>query len=69
MPLVLAARYFNTLDAGAAQALLESAGIESVLFDTNMSLEGMGGAIPIRLMVLDEDLPTAQRVLAAEPKG
>ena len=66
MPLVLAARFYNSFDAGAAQGMLAAAGIESVLFDTEMSWEGLGGIIPIRLMVLDDDLAEAQEILAGD---
>ena len=63
MPLVQLARYYNSFEAGLAKARLEAEGIESVLFDTEMSWEGLGGLIPIRLMVLDEDEADARRVL------
>jgi hypothetical protein len=45
------------------RSLLAAQGVESVLFDTEMSWEGMGGVIPIRLMVLDSDLAQARRIL------
>ena len=63
--LVEAARFGNSFEAGLARSKLESEGIGSVLFDTEMSWEGLGGLIPIRLMVLDEDLADAQQLLAA----
>ncbi|HZF94463.1 MAG TPA: DUF2007 domain-containing protein [Allosphingosinicella sp.] len=63
MPLVQLARYYNSFEAGLAKSRLEAEGIESVLFDTGMSWEGLGGLIPIRLMVLDEDEADARRVL------
>jgi hypothetical protein len=43
--------------------------VESFAFDTEMSWEGLGGIIPIRLMVDDEDLDEARRILAAEAEG
>lgn len=64
MALAEAARFANSFEAGAAKALLESAGIGCVLFDMEMSWEGMGGIIPIRLMVLGENLDAALEVLA-----
>lgn len=64
MGLVEAGRYTNSFDAGAARALLESHGLGAVLFDTEMSWEGLGGIIPIRLMVLDEDLEEAIGILS-----
>lgn len=63
MALVLAARFYNSFEAGNARALLDANGIESVLFDLEMSWEGLGGLIPIRLMVLDEDLEEARSIL------
>ena len=62
--LVEAARFSNSLDAGLALSGLEAEGIGAILFDTEMTWEGMGGLIPIRLMVLDEDLDEAKKVLA-----
>lgn len=63
MALVLAANFYNSFEAGNARALLAANGIESVLFDVEMSWEGLGGLIPIRLMVLDEDLADARAIL------
>ena len=46
------------------QALLKDAGIEAVVFDTNASnMDGSMGFMPRRLMVLDDDLPAARRVI------
>jgi len=67
MTLVPVGRYFNSFDAGLAKSRLDAAGIPSFLFDTQMNWEGMGGVIPIRLMVDDEDAPAASRILAEEP--
>ena len=64
MALVEACRFYNSLEAGLARSRLESEGIGAVLFDTEMTWEGMGGLIPIRLMVLEEDLSAAQGALA-----
>jgi hypothetical protein len=64
MALVEAARFWNSFDAGLARSLLAEEGIGSVLFDTEMAWEGLGGMIPIRLMVLDEDLAEAAAILA-----
>lgn len=47
-------------------ALLSDAGIEALVLDNNTSiLEGSAGAIPRRLMVVDEDYQQAKRVLIA----
>lgn len=64
MPLVECANFYNSLEAGAAQSKLTDAGIESVIFDLEMSNYTGGIFIPIRLMVLDEDLGWARRALA-----
>lgn len=65
MPLVEAAKFYNSMEAGLAQSRLEADGIGAVLFDTEMTWEGMGLLIPIRLMVLDEDVVAAQAILSA----
>ena len=52
------------------QALLRDAGIESVVFDTHTSiLEGSAGAIPRRLVVVDDDFEAAKRVLSESGEG
>ncbi len=65
MALVEAARYYNSFDAGFARDLLAAEGIESFLFDLEMSWEGLGLIIPVRLMVDDDDLDEALEILAA----
>jgi hypothetical protein len=52
-----------------AQAVLQEAGIEHLVFDTHMSvMEGSLGVLPRRLMVADDDLLRAKKVLTeAEP--
>lgn len=52
------------------QALLRDDGIESFVFDAYMSiLEGSAGAIPRRLMVIDEDLETARKLVTDAGEG
>jgi hypothetical protein len=63
MALVELAKFYNSFEAGAAQSRLNADDIESVLFDLNMSWEGMSGVIPIRLMVDEDDLARAGRCL------
>jgi hypothetical protein len=47
-----------------AQALLKDAGIESVLFDQNMSIiEGSIGILPRRLLVPSGSIDAARRLL------
>lgn len=67
--LVEAARFYNSLEAGAAQSKLTDAGIDSVIFDLEMSTYTGGIFTPVRLMVLDEDLPFAERALAEAAAG
>ena len=62
MGLVLAARFYNGFEAGIAQARLTDEGIESYIFDLEMNWGGLG-AVPVRLMVIEEDLAAAQAVL------
>jgi len=51
-------------------ALLRDSGIESIVFDAHTSvLEGSLGAIPRRLMVLDEDYDAARRVVTDAGEG
>jgi len=61
--LVEAARFYNSFEAGLAQSRLEEAGIDSVLFDLEMATYGIGLSIPVRLMVLDDDLQIAIKTL------
>ena len=50
-------------------AALAEEGIDSVVLDAHTSvLEGSAGAIPRRLMVIDDDLPRAQRILDDAPR-
>ncbi len=61
----------NLVYLSFAQAVLDEAGIESLVFDTHMSvIEGSIGALPRRLMVDDDEVVRAKAVLAAaEPQG
>jgi hypothetical protein len=69
MALVEAAKYYDSLAAGAAQSRLTDAGIDSYLFDMGMTLQGVGFAIPVRLMVDGEELEDAQRLLSEARDG
>ena len=64
--LVEAARYSTRVEADLARLYLESEGVEAILFDTEVNHFYGGLFLPVRLMVLDEDLATAQRLLAAQ---
>ena len=65
MALVELARFNNRIEADLARLYLDSEGIEAILFDAEMNSYGWGPMMPVRLMVLDEDLIEAQRSLAA----
>jgi hypothetical protein len=61
--LVEAARYNNRTEADLARLYLESEGIDAILFDTEINYFYGGLFMPVRLMVLDENLERAQRLL------
>ena len=63
MSLVELVRFDNRVEADLARLNLESEGIEAVLFDADMHSFGWGPIMPIRLMVLEEDLEDARRLL------
>ena len=68
MALVEAAKYYNIIEASLARARLEAENVPSILFDTEMNWGGADlGVVPVRLMVDDEDLNTARRILEAAP--
>jgi len=75
MPGVSMKELFRSNDAvylSFAQAVLKGEGIETLLFDAHMSvMDGSIGALPRRLMVVDDDqFERARQILAeAEPKG
>ena len=62
--LVEAARYNSRVEADLARLYLESEGVESVLFDSEINSSYGGLFMPVRVMVLDEDLAEARRLLA-----
>ena len=65
MALVELARFNNRIEADLARLYLDSEGIAAVLFDAEMNSYGWGPMMPVRLMVLDEDLAEASDALAA----
>jgi hypothetical protein len=69
MALVEAAKFYDSLAAGAAQSLLSQEGIDSFIFDMGMTLQAVGFAVPVRLMVDEDDLDEAERLLAEGPSG
>lgn len=61
--LVEAGCYSTRVEADLVRLYLENEGVEAVLFDADIHSIGWGPMIPVRVMVLDEDLPAAQRLL------
>jgi hypothetical protein len=67
--LLEAARFNNRVEADLARLYLESEGVDAVLFDTETSnFYGFfaGPFMPIRLMVLEEDIALARELLAKD---
>lgn len=62
--LVEAARFTTRVEADLARLYLESEGVDSVLFDTEVNYVYGGLFLPVRLMVLDEDAELAKTLLA-----
>jgi len=61
--LVELARFENRIEAEVARLNLQANAIDAVLFDAEMASFGWGPMMPIRLMVLDEDLEEARLLL------
>jgi hypothetical protein len=58
-------RTTNLVELSWTEAVLRDAGIDCLVLDTHMSvLEGSLAIIPRRLMVADDDLSRARRILA-----
>jgi hypothetical protein len=64
MMLVELANYPNAMEAAMVKGLLEAEGIDAVLFDHGMNIaDSSGWLVPVRVMVLDEDLDIARGLL------
>ena len=64
MALVELANYTNAMEAAMVKGLLEAGGIDAVLFDHGMNIaDSSGWLVPVRVMVLDEDLHAARALL------
>ena len=64
MALVELARYPDAMKAEVARSFLQSYGIDVFLFDSGMNAaESASFAMPVRLMVLDEDRDAANTLL------
>lgn len=62
--LVELANYPNAMEAAMVKGLLEAEGIDSVLFDHGMNIaDSSGWLVPVRVMVLDDDLEAARAIL------
>jgi hypothetical protein len=60
-----AGRFNSRVEADLARLYLESEGVGGVLFDTEINHFYGGLFLPVRLMVLEEDVALAQRLLAS----
>jgi hypothetical protein len=69
MALVELAKYYNVFEASLVKGRLDAADVDSILFDTEMNWGGLDGVVPVRLMVDEDDLGLARRVLAELPSG
>jgi hypothetical protein len=67
MALVELAKYYNVFEASLVKGRLDAADVASILFDTEMNWGGLDGVVPVRLMVDEDDLAFARRVLAERP--
>ena len=65
MSLVELGVYWDRFEAEIVCGRLRSEGLEAVVFDSGF-VAAHGNAFPVRVMVLDEDLPAAQVVLAQD---
>jgi hypothetical protein len=61
--LVEAARFNKPFEADLCRMFLESRGIAAVVFDAQSYIYAEGALVGVRVMVLDEDLEQARRVL------
>ena len=64
MALVEVVQCANAVEAAVLQSALEAEGVQSFVFDAEMSW--VGGVLQARLMVDEGDLAQAKRVLARE---
>ena len=68
MALVEAARFYTSFEANIAKGALDAEDIPALLFDGEMNWGGFDlGVVPVRLMVDEDDLGRARRVLDAKP--
>ena len=64
MSLVELARFTNAMEAMMVKGQLEAEGIDAVVFDHGMNIaDSSGWLVPVRVMVLDDDLDAARAAL------
>ena len=64
MSLVELARFTNAMEAMMVKGRLEAEGIDAVVFDHGMNIaDSSGWLVPVRVMVLDDDLDAARAAL------
>jgi hypothetical protein len=65
MALVELGNYPNAMEAAMVRGRLQVEGIDSVAFDGGMNIaDSAGWVIPVRVMVLDDDLDLAKSIIA-----
>jgi hypothetical protein len=65
MMLVELGSYPNAMEAAMVRGRLQVEGIDSVAFDGGMNIaDSAGWVIPVRVMVLDDDLEVARAAIA-----
>ena len=67
--LVEAASFNSRIEADLARLYLDSEGVEAVLFDAEINSFYGGLFMPVRLMVLEDDVERARELLAQNTAG
>ena len=65
MALVELARFGSKVQADIARLLLEAEGLDAILFDAGINYV-LGGFMPVRLMVREEEYDAAAEILIEE---
>ena len=66
MALVELATFYENITAQIVQGRLAAEGIETVLFDSGLASLNLSVITPVRLMVDEDDLSAARRLLAGQ---
>lgn len=65
--LVELARYTSGTEDAIVRSMLEAYAIDAVIFDGGMNVaDSSGWLVPVRVMVLDDDLDEARALLASD---